>query len=53
MTTLRVGTTQKYAQGWELAFGKKSGSKTMKKVAAKSAPARKSPAKKKSAKGKR
>ncbi len=43
MSILRIGSTKKYAQGWELAFGRKSekSTQTPKKKAAKKAPKKK------------
>ncbi len=46
MTITRVGSNQKYAEGWERAFGKKKASAKPKKASAK-ASADAAPAKKK------
>lgn len=54
MTITRVGATDKYATGWDQAFGvsKKSAAKSGAKAAAKGATPKKKVAKKKSAKKK-
>ena len=54
MTIVRVGTNQKYSDGWETAFaGKKSGKAAGKKAGGKKASAKKPSAKKPAKKAKK
>jgi len=46
VTITRVGTNQKYAEGWESAFGGKSGGTRSSGAKAAKKPAKKAPAKK-------
>jgi hypothetical protein len=46
VTIVRVGSTQKYANGWEAAFGKGKKKSAAPKAAAKSKPAKKAAGKK-------
>jgi hypothetical protein len=49
VTTTRIGTSQKYAKGWEQAFGKTTTASTKKAAAKKTAATKKSSPKKKAA----